>query len=306
MSKKFALLNSAAVLAVLAGAGSAEAAGYYLSFHGGANNTNDLRGLTGGGGVLNNALSTTVAGYFGATDILHFSFTANTAFTLDKTKAETGFVVGVAVGKDLSAILPGLRGELEASFRNNTLRNAHLRANATDVDTDTATLPSTTSNLVFYPQGVVTPLIGSPFPFFGGLPQFITGTTQVPFAATFNSTRNEQNDGAVRTFALMANVWYDFDMESWIKPYVGGGVGYAQSVVEASNMFKGDDGNFAWQLGAGVNLSIDATTSINVGYRYLDGGSVEVDVPLLAGGKKSFDHDVTHKSVTAGITFKLE
>ena len=83
------------------------------------------------------------------------------------------------------------------------------------------------------------------------------------------------------TFAIMANVWYEINAGSKIKPYVGGGVGWARSHWEmaitsetGSGIYLStdtDNSGFAWQLGLGFNYEVDPGVDVGLGYRYLVG-----------------------------------
>ncbi len=92
--------------------------------------------------------------------------------------------------------------------------------------------------------------------------------------------------GHMSTFAIMANVWYDIDIGSKVKPYVGGGVGWARSRVAfvaltttfntSATGFANERNGFAYQLGAGVKYEIMRDTSIGIGYRYFRGPDVNI------------------------------
>jgi opacity protein-like surface antigen len=87
-------------------------------------------------------------------------------------------------------------------------------------------------------------------------------------------------DGSVSTFALMANVWYDIDLGSRLKPYLGGGAGWSRSHVDvviltssgATRSGEGTDAfdvsGFSWQLGAGVNYEVMPGVDVGLGYRF--------------------------------------
>ena len=97
--------------------------------------------------------------------------------------------------------------------------------------------------------------------------------------------------GHMSTFALMANVWYDIDIGSKLKPYVGGGVGWARSRVAfvavtttfntSATSSANERSGFAYQLGLGLKYEVMRDTSIGIGYRYFRGP----DVNLFFGGK---------------------
>jgi opacity protein-like surface antigen len=79
----------------------------------------------------------------------------------------------------------------------------------------------------------------------------------------------------------MANTWYDIDVGHKVRPYVGGGVGWARmhgdvQLVETINCCtttSNTDSNsgFAWQLGLGVNYEVMPAVDLGIGYRYFVG-----------------------------------
>jgi outer membrane autotransporter protein len=104
----------------------------------------------------------------------------------------------------------------------------------------------------------------------------------------------------------MANAWYDFDMGNDFTPYIGGGVGYADNELKHGLLANGTGGDFAWQLGAGVNYKIGDKTSIGLGYRYLDAGDIEVTMARRLGGvSPNVSYDIESHSVLANINFQL-
>ncbi|MCZ8314838.1 outer membrane beta-barrel protein [Phreatobacter sp.] len=92
--------------------------------------------------------------------------------------------------------------------------------------------------------------------------------------------------GDLRSFGGFANVFLDFNLATLaglpadsllarITPYVGGGVGYSQVElrrmgVSATGVIMDDsDGRFAYNLAAGVGISVFDRTTLEIGYRYL-------------------------------------
>jgi opacity protein-like surface antigen len=167
-------------------------------------------------------------------------------------KSRTGFVLGGAVGVHLDRWVDGLRGELEASYRRN-----HIHGNW---NSHVTTHHHRTS---------------------GG-----EGSTR-------STTSGEGTiSGHMSTFAMMANVWYDIDIGSKLKPYVGGGAGWARSRVDlrgintaaknnSSTTTSNENSGFAYQLGAGVRYEFMHDASVGIGYRYFRGP----DVNIFFGGK---------------------
>jgi opacity protein-like surface antigen len=89
-------------------------------------------------------------------------------------------------------------------------------------------------------------------------------------------------DGNYSTFAILANVWYEFDIGSKMRPYIGGGVGWsrmdAEVVAVSTTTGTGSDFNasanesgFAWQLGIGGRYEVASGVDVGLGYRYFNG-----------------------------------
>jgi opacity protein-like surface antigen len=234
MRLKLVLLGSCVSAVGFAAIGPAEAApGFYGSVLGGLNWSKDFKG---------HASTATISSF-------------STSFFNVNGHSEMGFIVGVAIGYDLSDVVTkGLRVELEGAYRHNHANGSYTFAGTT---------------------------ISS-----GG-----TSTT----AHTANAV----------TWSVMANVWYDFDLTDRLKPYVGGGVGWARNklVPKFTAFPSASNDDFAWQLGAGINYKLSPAASIGLGYRYMDSGE--------QGSFKSFFGttvdvgDVTHQDVLFSINFNL-
>ena len=79
-------------------------------------------------------------------------------------------------------------------------------------------------------------------------------------------------DGDVSALTFMGNGYYDFDINSAIKPYVGVGLGFADADVEFTIPGLGtvDVGSteFAYQFMLGAGIEISPGTDLTAGYRY--------------------------------------
>ena len=270
MRLKTTLLASAAGAAVLATVPVAQAGGSYVSIFGGWNRpANDIGSLAGVG----TATYTTTRTIPVTPTTVTVTFDFATTFLNSGAKARDGFVLGAAVGGDLSHWLKGLRGEVELAYRHSKFGRAASRSQVT-VTTDTAQITT-------------------------------------PGTYTFNGTLTSTSTGAssggeLRTFTLMANAWYDFDMGSSFTPYVGGGIGYADNELTHGLQANGTGGDFAWQLGAGVNYKIGDKTSVGVGYRYLDAGDIELTMASRLGGSPATQsYDIENHSVLLNVNFQL-
>lgn len=78
---------------------------------------------------------------------------------------------------------------------------------------------------------------------------------------------------------LMANVYYDIDINSVITPYVGVGIGVAFNDIKAARA-SDDSTSLAYSLSTGINIPVNNNVSFDLGYRYLN--MTDSDVTLRA------------------------
>lgn len=103
-------------------------------------------------------------------------------------------------------------------------------------------------------------------------------------------------DANQSTFAIMANVWYDFDCGWKIMPYAGGGVGWGRARVDGAlltsngtqDTFIDRENGFAWQLGAGFNYEVQPGVNLGLGYRYFEGPTND----LIFNGKNTLRTEI--------------
>lgn len=76
----------------------------------------------------------------------------------------------------------------------------------------------------------------------------------------------EQFDREISFLALMANVYYDFDSGSVLKPFVGVGLGYGLMQIEGGSDHH-DEGAFAYQLMLGCGYALSKKLTIDLQYR---------------------------------------
>ena len=77
--------------------------------------------------------------------------------------------------------------------------------------------------------------------------------------------------GHARTVSAMVNGLADFDLGTNFSGFVGGGVGYARTNYQVDALhFEGTDGNFAWQILAGVRTAITPNVDLGLKYRYFN------------------------------------
>jgi opacity protein-like surface antigen len=231
------ILLASSALAVLAGVQQAQAASdMYVSVLGGANFLSD--------------------------DSQRFtSFYSTASF---ETDADTGFVLGGAIGTRLDKWAQGLRAEVEVAYRRNDV---------------------------------------------GGRWTTSTGST------------GGSLDGNMSTFSIMANAWYDIDIGTKIRPYVGGGVGWARTRGEFAQVSTFTDGGtpgstyifrshtetensgFAWQLGLGFNYEVAPDVDVGIGYRYFVGPRISEVVDFEFNGDDKIDNEnhAVQVNLTIGI-----
>ncbi len=87
-------------------------------------------------------------------------------------------------------------------------------------------------------------------------------------------TLNEQ--GNLKNWLGLLNVYYDFDLRGKIKPYIGAGLGFGHYTAEFDG--ESDDTTaFSYQVGAGLKYQLSPKTAITGGYRYLDSLDLDFD-----------------------------
>ena len=134
--------------------------------------------------------------------------------------------------------------------------------------------------------------------------------------ATFSGT----NELRVKSWALMANAYYDIPVATSFSAYVGGGLGYANNSASGSQTFQnpaftgaqqfgttfptGKTGNLAWSLGFGGSYSINPTVSLDLGYRYTDLGRYATGIDTVNGDEK-FRARLASHDLQAGLRFKF-
>lgn len=104
--------------------------------------------------------------------------------------------------------------------------------------------------------------------------------------------------GELSSLVGLVNFYYELDMGHRITPYVGVGIGFARHEMDAGKQINGVDPvdfdgdsetEFAWALMAGVDIDLREGWKLDVGYRYLDMGSVKYTDATT--GTKVYDID---------------
>lgn len=106
------------------------------------------------------------------------------------------------------------------------------------------------------------------------------GSARLEGAVGYQKHDFKDMDDDLSLLTAMVNAYYDFDVDSSVKPYIMGGLGMAR--VDMSWTSDNED-VFAWQVGAGLGLNVADSTTLDLGYRYLKPN--EFDTHGLGDGK---------------------
>lgn len=118
----------------------------------------------------------------------------------------------------------------------------------------------------------------------------------------------------IRSWALLANVYYDIPTGTRFSPYLGGGVGVAFNRLETVTYRFGaaeftEEGksktSFAWTLAAGVGFAATDNISIDLGYRYIDLGEIRTSGDSSLGAVNPVDADLKAHEVKIGARYRF-
>lgn len=85
---------------------------------------------------------------------------------------------------------------------------------------------------------------------------------------------------------IMGNAYIDLYMSRYIQPYIMAGAGVANYRINyQNNSYTGS--NFSWNVGGGVGFKLNRNLALDIGCKYVDLGSVELD--NQENTKMSFD-----------------
>ncbi|GAB3383880.1 OmpA family protein [Spongiibacter taiwanensis] len=121
------------------------------------------------------------------------------------------------------------------------------------------------------------------------------GPLRAEFEYRFQENDFDAIDDTLEATSMMGNLWYDFNMEEALRPYVGFGAGVAD--IETS---FGDDSVMIGQLGAGVSWFLNPRLALDIGYRY----AVAEDPKYQNGGNR-IEGEYEGQSVMAGVRYNF-
>jgi opacity protein-like surface antigen len=106
---------------------------------------------------------------------------------------------------------------------------------------------------------------------------------------------------AVSTYGFFANLWMDINITERLDYYIGGGIGGSihdltvnQHQIGTSNVSH-DDAQWAFQAGTGFSYDVMDWLTMDLGYRYVSFGKLDVNLSQPIGGDYQLDlnsHDV--------------
>ena len=112
-------------------------------------------------------------------------------------------------------------------------------------------------------------------------------------------TLQPRPDGNVQVFAPMANIYWTFPVDLPVKPYIGGGLGYAWTDVNVSGIHD-QAWHLAYNLMAGVAIPAGNAARFTVGYRWL-----HEDIKVDCGSVVSCSGNMNSNSIELGLVLDL-
>lgn len=216
---------------------------------------------------------------------------------------DDGWVVGASLGWDFGN---GFRNELEVAYRNHDLESSVIDTTFSRVYTG-YTYGLKTVLFLTYKYSVLTYVglntISKTGTFTYANLRGKNKTSGAFSAGTKGSGAYGNVQGDLETWSFMYNVWYDFDFgDSPIRPFIGGGIGFAHASLEfdmttdgglptkagygffgtGGYAYRGNgeatDWGFAYQLGAGLGYDLGNGMMLSAQYRYFNTGAMDLSL----------------------------
>lgn len=121
-------------------------------------------------------------------------------------------------------------------------------------------------------------------------------------------------DGSLNSWSGFAMAYYDIDVGNNLKPYVGGGLGFLRTGIDAEtratltngtssnfDIVDDHDTEFAYRLAAGVAYDVSPSTKLDVGYTYTRSGRYAMDGRGSLVPAFEFDGRTKTHAVKAGV-----
>ncbi len=120
-----------------------------------------------------------------------------------------------------------------------------------------------------------------------------------------------EGTGDISLLALMANVYYDLDLESPVTPYLGVGIGLGfidvdTGVTPLSVLVVNDSATeFAWNIMVGASYGVTDNIDLSLGYRYLGTTDPELDATLVGFGSGTLDAEIAVHEILFGFRYNF-
>lgn len=113
--------------------------------------------------------------------------------------------------------------------------------------------------------------------------------------------------GDASSWALMGNLFYDFNREGRLQPYLGLGVGAARVKVGINGAQESEDTRFAYQGMVGIGYAATERLTFDLGYRYLMAPDIDASEAFSSMGIVNADSsvDYQHQAVTLGVRWQF-
>lgn len=131
-------------------------------------------------------------------------------------------------------------------------------------------------------------------------------------AMTFRNAANpSSHQSSVRSYSLMTNIFYDYELTPRIKPFIGAGIGLAFNKTEGRlETFDGSveidyrtsETNFSWNLMAGLAYQLSEDFSLEGMYRYADLGTMRW-IDAAAAGLELTSENMTDHQILVGVKY---
>jgi opacity protein-like surface antigen len=112
-------------------------------------------------------------------------------------------------------------------------------------------------------------------------------------------------DGSTSALSYMINGYFDIPTNMLIKPYLGGGIGYATVSLDATEpsvlgpVADDSDSVLAYQLSTGLGFDISKTTTLSLGYRSF----ATEDLEMVTIGVQPFTTEYQSHEFNIGVRF---
>jgi OOP family OmpA-OmpF porin len=129
------------------------------------------------------------------------------------------------------------------------------------------------------------------------------------------ASRDNEFDGTIGPFfifgdanvtSVMANLYYDFNRDGRIQPYLGVGGGVGRHDIDGAvflSAIDSDSTDYAYQGLAGVNWQFTDNWSVDVGYRYFTIPEADIDTFVIAIPLGTVEESYVHQAVTVGLRY---